>query len=43
MMSPESLQARDVLEITFDGAVLETYPARFNKIYSVRKVSQKED
>ena len=36
--SPEP-QVGDVLEITYDGTILESYPAQFGTVYSVRVVS----
>ncbi len=37
--SPEP-RAGDILEITYDGSILESYPAQFGTIYSMRVVSQ---
>ncbi len=34
----ESYSAGDVLKITFDGVIMETYPAQLGKIYSVEKI-----
>lgn len=37
--SPEP-RVGDVIEITYDGSILESYPAQFGTIYSMRVVSQ---
>lgn len=37
--SPEP-QVGDILEITYDGSILESYPAQFGTVYSMRVVSQ---
>ena len=37
--SPEP-QVGDILEITYDGSILESYPAQFGTIYSMRVISQ---
>ena len=37
--SPEP-RVGDVIEITYDGSILESYPAQFGAIYSMRVVSQ---
>lgn len=37
--SPEP-QVGDIVEITYDGSILESYPAQFGTIYSMRVVSQ---
>ena len=38
-LSPEP-RVGDVIEITYDGSILESYPAQFGTIYSMRVVSQ---
>lgn len=38
--SPEP-QVGDIVEITYDGSILESYPAQFGTVYSMRVVSQK--
>ncbi len=37
--SPEP-QVGDIVEITYDGSILESYPAQFGTVYSMRVVSQ---
>ncbi|MDE6312794.1 MAG: M56 family metallopeptidase [Lachnospiraceae bacterium] len=37
--SPEP-QVGDIVEITYDGVILESYPAQFGTVYSMRVVSQ---
>lgn len=37
--SPE-LQVGDIVEITYDGSILESYPAQFGMVYSMRVVLQ---
>lgn len=39
--SPEP-QVGDVIEITYDGFILETYPAQFGTIYSMKVIPQEE-
>lgn len=35
-----ALQAGDVVEIEYDGSIMETYPAQLGKVYSIRVVTQ---
>lgn len=39
--SPEP-QVGDIIEITYDGSILESYPAQFGTVYSMRLVSREE-
>ena len=39
LFGPEP-QVGDILEITYDGSILESYPAQFGTIYSMRVISQ---
>lgn len=39
--SPEP-QVGDIVEITYDGSILESYPAQFGTVYSMRVVSQEK-
>ncbi len=34
------LQVGDVLEITYNGEILETYPAQLGKIYTIAKIEE---
>lgn len=34
----ESFSAGDILKITFDGMIMETYPVQLGKIYSIEKI-----
>ncbi len=41
-MAPSSKpQVGDIVEITYDGFILESYPGQFGTIYSIRVISQK--
>ena len=35
-----ALQAGDVVEIEYDGSIMETYPAQLGNVYSIRVVTQ---
>lgn len=35
-----ALQAGDVVEITYDGSIMETYPAQLGEVYSIEIVAQ---
>ena len=39
--SPEP-QVGDIMEITYDGSILESYPAQFGMVYSIRVISQEK-
>ncbi len=35
-----ALQVGDVVEITYDGSIMETYPAQLGEVYSIEIVAQ---
>jgi len=35
-------QVGDIMEITYDGSILESYPAQFGTVYSIRVISQEK-